>query len=130
MTKIEAIRYLQTCGTDLSWIANVFSVGGGRGQQSAKTLKAIASLVRQGHEVSSISFMMPYEYMLVDGESKTPAQVREMADKSYGKNKKVTWSVVGFDSYDLGAVVAASEAEAEKEAREKYGIMVAYVEKV
>jgi hypothetical protein len=84
MTKIEAVRYLQDAGEDLSWIANVFAVGGGK--HGATTLKAIASLVRQGHEVSSLSFTMPYEKMLVDGVAKTPAEVREMAARSYGRS--------------------------------------------
>ena len=87
MTKIEAIRYLQEQGRDLGWIANVFSIGGG--PNGAKTLKAIASLVRRGYEVSSLQFVMPYERMLVNGDGMTPAQVREMAEASYSRGAKL-----------------------------------------
>jgi hypothetical protein len=61
----------------MAFIANVFFVGGG--PSGTKTLKAIAALLARGYEITTLSFTMPYEFMLVNGDSMTPAQVRELA---------------------------------------------------
>jgi tryptophan synthase alpha subunit len=83
MTKNEAYRYLAAQDKATSWIANVFLTAGGA--NCAASLKALATLVRQGVSVSPLSFTMPYESLLVDGQSMTPAQMRKRAACCYGK---------------------------------------------
>ena len=78
MTKIDAYRYLSRQHRDLSWIANVF-IQPGSSAHAAETLKALAKLHQSGLEITTLSFRMPYEAMLVDGTARTPAEIREMA---------------------------------------------------
>jgi tryptophan synthase alpha subunit len=83
MTKNEAYRYLAAQDKTTSWIANVFLTAGG--PNCAASLKALATLVRQGVSVSPLSFTMPHDSLLVDGQAMTPAQIRERATRCYGK---------------------------------------------
>lgn len=76
MTKRENYRYLMDNG--LGFIANVFftrSMGG----KSAKILKALVILHKQGCQIGCPSFIMPDEFLIVDGESRKPEQLIGMA---------------------------------------------------
>jgi hypothetical protein len=79
MTKLEAYRFLSNdCGRDVAWIANVFMTAGG--SNCAKSLKALATLVKKGISVGSIGYVMPYERLNVDGRFMTPQEMRDLAN--------------------------------------------------
>ena len=64
-TKIDAYRFLNNCGnSDAAFIANVILNGCGK---KAKRIKALATLVASGAEVSCASFLMPYVGFNVNG---------------------------------------------------------------
>lgn len=76
ITKAEAIRVLEQTGRDGSFIANVLSTSG----TPAEVLVMLAGLVRAGRSVSTLSFTMPYEGVVVDGAFVPMATLRNGAD--------------------------------------------------
>lgn len=68
MTKLNAIRFLSAQHSDLSFIVNVLTNGCGN---VAAKLKVMVELVEAGHELTTASFVMPYEGICVDGAYKT-----------------------------------------------------------
>lgn len=78
MTKLEAYCWLtHNRPGDLAWIANVFLTSGGK--HVAANLKALVTLARQGVEVASLPFTMPYDRLLVDGRAVTPEEMCKIA---------------------------------------------------
>ena len=51
---------------EIRWIANVIMTGCGR---PASRLKALKALVDAGREIGTLSFVMPYEGLRVDGKA-------------------------------------------------------------
>lgn len=82
MNKIDAYHWLCAIGKDVGWIANVFLVSGGK--YSAANIQAMVRIIRQGGELGSLSFTMPYEQLLVDGKSMTPAEMRAYSRRNDG----------------------------------------------
>ena len=79
MTVLQAYEWLQEQERDVAWIANVFYTNERYRSSRAKNLHAMVTLLRTGHEISSISFTMPYDRLCVDGKDVTPEEMRQIA---------------------------------------------------
>ena len=62
VTKLDRYRELNRHGQEVSWIAGCFLKPG-----YAIALRKLYGIVKAGHEVSSASFSMPYESIMVNG---------------------------------------------------------------
>ena len=71
MNKLDAIRFLSSKSTDLSFIVNVMT----NETDSAKKLKKLAEIVTAGGEVSTLPFTMPYEGVCINGAFRTWRQI-------------------------------------------------------
>lgn len=69
MKKIDRYQWLfRNTNADIAWIAGVFLDGA----NAALRLKGLMKAVQEGREVSSRSFVMPYESVCVDGATMGP----------------------------------------------------------
>lgn len=62
VTKLDRYRELHKVNAEVSWVAGCFMKPG-----YAAGLRKLYDIVKAGHEVTSASFSMPYESIMVNG---------------------------------------------------------------